>query len=122
MDLVFPIGLANGSGGQSIPAIATLHRNRVRLYIPRALVNRLGLRIERATAICITPAVREDVDMALNCNVTLFGRSETMRAVVDDDGDICTVGGFILMALDLVVDPITGLPTPRDPNEFVIDI
>jgi len=60
--------------------------------------------------------------MALNCNVTLFGRSETMRAVVDHENDVCSLGAFLLMALDLIVDPITGLPKPRDPNDYVIDI
>ncbi len=60
--------------------------------------------------------------MALNCSVSFFGRSETLRAVVDYESDVCTIGTLILMALDLIVDPITGLPKPRDPNDFVIDI
>ena len=103
-------------------ALGVLNPAQLRVHIPGSVADRLGLRIEKCAAVRVTWRGREDVDMAAACRITICGRTDVFRVVVDPAADVCTVGGMALMVLDLVIDQQTGFPIPRDPNERVIDI
>lgn len=105
------------------PAVARLDLKSFRLHITRGVADRLKLPLERGIAVRVRiPAGREDVDMAKDCRLTICGRTEVFRAVVDPDAEVCTVGFGPLGLLDLIPDRRTGMPVPRDQNEMMFDV
>ena len=93
-----------------------------RLVLPKAVVDRLGLRVSGRTK--ARPADKSTVerDVVKDVSLTLLGREGVFNAIVEPNRDDALIGAIVLEDLDMLADPVTGTCHPRDPNHIISEL
>jgi predicted aspartyl protease len=94
----------------------------VRLVLPQALVQRLGIAVTSQADVRYADGRTEKRDVVEGVNVEILGRSSTFRAVVEPGRTTALIGAIVLEDLDFLVDCTHQRLVPRDPNIIVSEI
>lgn len=88
----------------------------VRLVLPRAVVDRLGLTLGDPVPVRYADGRRDRRDQAEGVYAQLLGRHGTFTAIVEPGRDTALIGAIVLEDLDFLVDCSQQKLVPRDPS------
>ena len=99
---------------ETIPGV--VDSGAVRLVLPEAVVNRLGLPLGDPIPVRYADGRRDQRRQAKGVFAQLLGRDGTFTAIVEPNRDTALIGAIVLEDLDFLVDCAQQRLVPRDPS------
>jgi predicted aspartyl protease len=99
---------------ETIPGV--VDSGAVRLVLPEAVVQRLGLPLGDPVPVRYADGRRGRRKVAKGVFAQILGRDGTFTAIVEPKRDTALIGAIVLEDLDLLVDCTNQRLVPRDPS------
>jgi len=94
----------------------------MRLVIPGALAQQLGLGISGSTQVRYADGRTAERSIAQRIRLAYGGRESVFNAIVEPARDSMLIGAIVLEDLDFLVDCIGQRLVPRDPNQIISEV
>jgi len=92
------------------------------LVLPKQVAEELGVPVVGKARVRYADRRKEVRTLVGDVEVSLLGRQDTFRAIIEPKRDDALIGVIVLEALDLLVDPGEERLLPRDPSGIIAEL
>lgn len=117
-------GLLTPEQVRSIEVDAIVDTCASHLVLPKWIAEQLGIEARRMATVRYADGRLARKPVAIGVRIAIAGRDTVADAVIEEDGNEVLVGYTVLQLLDLIVDPMNEIisPRPESPDMPMIDL